>query len=308
VVDLPKKKATPKPKRSDYRVVKWLRAAGVAAQLLGWGGLMLADWFWVGAIFIYLGFLLLAVDVAFEPGFRGKWKQKWVIWISILIAAIVFTWGVVWVDGPLPIFAMATDGEYPSGTEIAGIKWIPEFTELNIDIENPKDRAYEDLNLLIRPNEAVAAIAQTSGISDVSFEDKNNLSFHVLDSNLDTGNSTAVPFELLATDAGYKVRCGRLGPHTHLKIVMAIADIKWDPSPKTPDIPIDQIVRDSREIIKYRFDDFSSYWFGHKEGDLYARRPSVKWMKVDGTYVLSHRRRTISKKITVAGNLLIKRQ
>jgi len=305
IANIEKPAQSPKSRRKKLPgIVKWLRTAGGAAELFGWGGLVLADWFWVGVAAIYLGFALLALDVWFEP----DRKTKTIIGVAILVFTVAFSWGVVFVEGPLPINVFATDGEYPIGTVISGVSWRPQFTELNVDIENPKDRPYEDLNLVIRPTSAVAVLAQTSGISDVSFEDKNGLSTHILDLDPRTGISKAIPLVLLATDAGYRVRCGRLPARDHLRIVMALADIKWDPSPLPTGTPIEQSFQDPNYMLRIKNDDFSTYWLGYREGSVYASRPtSTEWLKVEGDYTVGHRRRTVSLKVQIGGKITLKR-
>jgi len=55
----PKKPKSPKRKSKLHPIVRWLRTAGITAELFGWTGLLLVGWFWPAAIFIYAGFLLL---------------------------------------------------------------------------------------------------------------------------------------------------------------------------------------------------------------------------------------------------------
>ena len=293
-------------------MVKWLRTAGGAAELFGWGGLMLGDWFWFGVVSIYLGFALLALDVGFEPDFRNKWGPKLSIWGVLLVVVVAFSWVIVFVNGPLPVSAFATDGEYPAGYMISGISWKPQFTELDVDLTNPTDSAYQDLNIVLRPTSPVAAIAQVTDIADVSFEDKNSFSTHMLDLNLQTGVSKAIPLVLVATDAGYRVRCGRLPSHDDLKVVMALADMKWPTASNVPrGAPFEEQVRDMNYLFRVKFDDFSTYWLGYRDGDIYATRPrptSTEWLKVDGDYTVGHRRRTISQKVQFGGALTIKPQ
>jgi hypothetical protein len=64
---------------------------------------------------------------------------------------------------------------------LAGIQWRPEFTELQVFIVNSTDKAYEDLNLVIRPTIPVVAVEQVSKIPGVSFEDKNNMMTRLVD-------------------------------------------------------------------------------------------------------------------------------
>jgi hypothetical protein len=300
------KTTDPRPPKRNKKLpplVRWLRAIGLAAVLFGWGGLVREDSFWVGAIAIYLGFAVLVLDIWFEPDFRNSWKTKVTISGIILLVVIAFSWRIVFLDAPLPIAAFSTSGEYPIGTVISGIAWRPQFTELDMDIRDPTDRPYEDLNLVVRPDSAIAAIAQATGLYGVSFEDKNGVTTHLVDFDTRTGNSKAVPLVLVATDAGYKVRCGHLPAQSSLKIVMALTDIKWNP---TPPVDFEESFKDPNYMLRFKFDDFSTYWLGYKDADVYAPRPkSSEWLRVDGSYVVSHRRRNISQKFQIGGNIIM---
>jgi hypothetical protein len=299
-------KPKPKPKRKPklHPMVKWLRTIGPAAEAFGWGGLLLADWFWFAVACIYVGFLALIVDVWLEPDLRGKLKWQLSASAVLLLLTSAFSWGVVFVKAPLPVEAHETDGEYPAGTVIAGIKWRPEFTELSVDIENPEDRAYEDLNIVIRPNNAVAEVAQKSSVSDVTIVDADEFAMDLVAKIGQTKKQLAFPVVLIATDSGYRVRCGRLPGHTHLRIVMALVDIKWNPQTPNPNLSTTQILSDPNYMMKVRSDNFRTYWLGYKEGNDYTLRPkSTEWMKVEGTYVVAHRKRSISEKIEIGGSM-----
>lgn len=290
-------------KRKAPAIVKWLRAAGIAAELFGWGGLVLAHWFWAGIVTIDLGFLFLALDIWYEPDLSEKWKIKLLVSAIVIGLAVAFTWSTVFEQAPLPVSAIVTDGEYSAGTVVSGIDWSPEFTELDVDIQNPTDDAYEDLDVVIRPTSAVAAIAQVTNVPDVSFEDKDGISTHAVDYDTRTGNSRAMPLILLATDAGYRVRCPHLPAHGDIKIVMALADIKWDPPPRQPGGPPSMSIWDPNYMMRFKTDDFSTFWLGYKGADVYANRPtSSEWLRADGDYMVGYRKRTISQKIQIMGN------
>jgi hypothetical protein len=96
---------------------KWIRNAGIASELLGWGSAMLAGQFLIGAIFIYLGFLLLAIDPWIEPDLRGKTLWKLLITFFMLLFAAAFSWGMVFIDHTLDITGLITDAEYAQGTK-----------------------------------------------------------------------------------------------------------------------------------------------------------------------------------------------
>lgn len=298
-----------KTKPKLYPILKWLRGAGIAAEFFGWGGLLLAWWFWPAVVVIYLGFVLLSLDLWFEPDLRKTplWRIGGIT--LMVLFAVAFSLGIVFVNAPLGVSAMMTDAEYPAGTVIAGIAWKPQFTEVQIWINNSSDRNYDDLDLVVRPSSAVAAIAQLTNLPGVSFEDKNGLGVRLMDINPTKSTSNVVPLILLATDAGYRIRCPHFPAKTMLKIVIALADIKWNPPANQSQIPIEQRVRDRDYILRLKFDDFSTYWQGHQNGDVYAPRPtSGEWMKVEGSYTVAERRRDISQRIAVGGELTIKQQ
>jgi hypothetical protein len=284
-------------------LVKWLRGIGAAALVLGIGAGMLPDHFLGGVVLCYAGFAALALDACFEPQFTRKRKLCTVA--VILALAALFSWIYVFVPAPLDLNARATDGEFPAGTVISGISWKPEFTKLEVDISNPTDRSYEDLNLVLRPTTAVAEIAQSTNISDVTFEDRLHLNQDLLNINPETGMRRAIPLVIVATDAGYRVRCGRLSAHQDLRIVLALVDVKWNPSPKDPNGKLYEQARDPNYILRIKMSDYSTYWLGYKDGDHFSARPVPDWMSIEGTYLAAHRLRTVSQKVTIGGIVTI---
>jgi len=298
-----------KPKR--HPMLNWVIKAGIASECFGWGALLLAGWFWTATALIYLGFALFAVDVWAEPELRNKmfWRIAGVA--SVALCAAAFSWGIVLVKAPLDVGAFMTNAEYPAGTVIAGIQWRPEFTEVQVWLGNNTDKNYDDIDVVLRPSMPIAAIGQTSNFPGVSFEDKNGISVRLMDIDLGAGQkATAIPMVLLATDAGYRIRCPHLPAHSTLKITIALADIKWNPRPQqNPPVPLLQQVRDKDYMLRIKQDDFSTYWLGHIDGGVFAPRPtSTDRMKIDGTYYVAQRTRTISKFIDAGGNLTIKTQ
>ncbi len=99
------------------------------------------------------------------------------------------------------------------------------------------------------------------------------------------------------------MRCSKLPAKSTIQVVIALTDIKWDPKPRL-DILAAQLLADPNYMLKIKNDDFSAYWYGYKDGDVYATRPtSSEWLKVDGTYIVGHRKRTISQKVMIGGKV-----
>jgi hypothetical protein len=222
------------------------------------------------------------------------------------LLAGAFSWGIVFVKAPLHVAAFVTDAEHPSGTTIAGISFRPEFTELQVRILNPSDRAYEDLSLVIRPTEPVAAIAQLTNLPGVSFEEKNGFFSRTMSIEPGETKANAIRLDLLATDAGYRMHCGRLPAGAFITIVIALADIKW--TPQKSKRPAYENVHDKDFVQRHKMEDFSTYWLGYKDADVYAPRPNPWWVKVEGEYNVALRTRSISQKVDIAGKLNIRRR
>jgi hypothetical protein len=235
--------------------VAWLRVAGVAGQVFGWAGLAWGGpLFWFGSPLFYISLACLCLDLCYEPNLRPR--TKIIATLVFILFAGVLSWKLIFVGAPLDVSAFVTDGDWPLGTTIADIPFRPEFTELRVSIRNSSDRSYDDLNIVVRPDVAVAGIGQTSNIPGVSFEDKNGLNTRMLEVNTQTNQSKVVPLILLATDAGYRIRCPHLQSGAAIEIVLAIADVRWNPSPPGSGGQI----RDVNYVLRWKSDDFSTYW------------------------------------------------
>lgn len=300
----PKRPRIKKPKR--HPMLNWIIKAGIGSECFGWGALLLAGWFWPAAILIYAGFALFAIDAWCEPELKDKTFWRVVILLVICSFAATFSYGIVFVKAPLGVSALMTDATYPAGTQISGIAWRPEFTEVQVWINNDTDKNYDDLNLVLRPVSAIASIGQASTLPGISFEEKNHESVRLMAGQIN--QMSAIPLALLATDGGYRVRCQHLPSHSTLEITLALADIKWNPKPLgTNPAPFQDRVREKDYMLRVKDDDFSTYWFGHPDGDIYAPRPtSSETMKVEGEYFVAQRTRKISQKISIGGKFSVK--
>jgi len=182
----------------------------------------------------------------------------------------------------------------PTGTVVGGITWRPEFRELDVIVNNPTSRSYADLNLLLQPHVPIAAIGQVNNISDVTFEDRFGNSMHQALINTASGGGVLNPLVLADTDAGYKIRCNKLPANSSLKIVIAIAEVKWNP---TPFNPLQHTIFDSDYILRIQNtsnEDHGTYtyWYGHANADLFTPEPATPaTLAVDGTYFAMQRQR-----------------
>jgi hypothetical protein len=274
------------PERSLGRsLLVYLRTLGAVSVILGLAALMQGpEYFWWFAGLICAAFALIAIDIFFE-----SWPRRGIRWIgfpAMSLAAAAFSFFVVFADVPLQIQATFSNARYADGVVIGGIKWRPDYAEMTVEITNPTTKNYDDIAILLRPDFPIAAIAQSSNLSGVSFEDK--LSSTV---RLQLGGE-GIPKALVATDVGYRIRCERLPRKTTLKIEIALVDIKWNPDPKKSAV---EGLLAKNELLRIYYMDHGYYWFGHPQfEDVFAPRPRAsQTVKAEGDYTAVLRRRHI---------------
>lgn len=203
----------------------------------------------------------------------------------------------------LRVLTVATDKKYVTGTVIEGILWQPYYTELDVVINNPTDASYEDVNILIRPDYPVAKIAQMSNLSDVSFEDKDGLTMRTTIEEQPTPNSPwspALVFSFVATNAGYKVHCGRIPPDSSLKLVLALVDMKKSNVFSHGVVPPNVNIRDFSSELNFQ-PGGESYWFSADVTNpvIYASRPTPKTLTVEGGYLADSKRQRFKQKVPI---------
>src|ERR1041385_4058755 len=187
---------------------------------------------------------------------------------------------------PLPVTSLVTSMGYAKGTVIAGITWRSPYTELDLILTNMSDENYDDLNVTIKPNHAVADIKQLSNLGGVSFEDFGGFTSRPTIQDLSKSYVTPMPF--IATDAGYRVHCDRIPAKSSLRIVMALVDLKKAKA----QAPNQQIVGEITESdIQAEFNAKSlidgsllTYWYGDPDNlFFYAERPEKVTVQISGS-------------------------
>jgi hypothetical protein len=127
---------------------------------------------------------------------------------------------------PLPSMGFSVLGsstDYPSGTVIGGIPWNSKYCDLRVTIY-PHAQDFDDLDIMLRPDEPIAGIGQISNIPDVSFlinTTVNIPAFGLI--NPSTGWTQAYATTELAFSGGFRFRCPKLPRNSSFQIVMAIA-------------------------------------------------------------------------------------
>ena len=123
-------------------------------------------WWIAGQGYVFV--LVALAEIWLDPLFRKKLLRP-ILSLGVMAGCIWFTLAVVFVAAPLRINAVCHSSHYPSGTELDGIKWQPYFSDLRFIVSNDSDADYEDLDIELKPDMAVADIKQEDDTPNVSF-------------------------------------------------------------------------------------------------------------------------------------------
>lgn len=210
------------------------------------------------------------------------------------LTLVVQSWG----KSKLVVWALTSSAEYPDGTMVGGIEFKPQFTEATITIKNVAGENLNDINLLFQFDQPIAAISQQSAVPNVSFAEKNGMAAGFMLADPKTGKAIKVPsIVLLATDAGYRMRCPRLTDGETIRLVVVLTNITPAPHPDYSNLPFEEQVTKKEIVATVKTGAGETYWMGHRDGDVYGPKQPPQWLKVEGTYELSKTSHSITQKI-----------
>jgi len=160
-------KSTPARKSPSW--LAYLLEIGAFSIVFGGGTLMWQN-FVIGTSCVYVGLLLLALDLYFRLRDRRGWKSKWPILFPLLLA-ILFTY--YWTLKPAPLYLAALDfgkGIPDADGKIGGISWKDGFYEIQLSVANHTDDDYTDVRIWVRTDEYIANIGKLGKCLDGSVE------------------------------------------------------------------------------------------------------------------------------------------
>jgi hypothetical protein len=202
---------------------------------------------------------------------------------------------------PFHVLASIRSGDYPSGTVIADIKWIPEFTELRVALVNPTDMDYERVDLFLDPDESIAKIGQASAVAGVSFigdvtKEESDIGgvyamFPEIQAKDQSGRVINIPVvQILAPR--YRVKCQTIAKKSSVQLTLAIAKLRNDPDVHTFSIAPAKYDGDTSlsPTIFVSRDDASRVTFERI-------RPTK--IRIQGTYTAASRERSIDETVMI---------
>jgi hypothetical protein len=185
----------------------------IPSLVFGLGFTMIQRNFWAG-----IALMTVAIPLFWWMIFRVfRTEERYQRLSGVLITSALYLL-ILWillVPAPLDVLLFAEPGNYPEGTNIYGIEWKPNFSELGIVLTNDTDIDYTNLDVYLRTDLMIANGGVAPGTNQCSIEaDLPGVS--IADARLtatdEKGNKFSLPVfdrsrPIIATD--YRMRCAR---------------------------------------------------------------------------------------------------
>jgi hypothetical protein len=184
---------------------------GVGYSLATAGG----PYFWSGVIVANSAFAWVLADWWIFSRASSSSKR-------LLLAALVsvfFAGGFDWMafrPAPLGVFLIAEDRNYPTGTEIFGIKWENGLSELRMLVTDESGGDYSNLQILVRSDLMIRAAGSDSSSCLYGSWLPTQLGAETL-----TSEETSTPI-VHSFATVYKISCDKLAAHGKLEVVLAV--------------------------------------------------------------------------------------
>jgi hypothetical protein len=231
-----------RPKFLDYVIIRLSVPLGFAA--IG-AGLMLANLWLLGVILLYLGLGLFALDVAYEEFFR-RWPMAIRVSSGITYALLIVFASHEWIflPAPMEVTPFSNVTEYGPGSKLHDIDWLPRYSQLRVDINNPTSTDYDSFDAQLTTDLVINHLVQVGGLSQCEIEGihginepahwqhmQRNQPVGPIDDPLseyqviprDKNGNAIVPF--MGSDWTYRIRCDKIAAHNRLQLFGALVVI-----------------------------------------------------------------------------------
>jgi len=286
---------------------------GLVGPTLFFTGLQLMPTYPIlGICICYFAFVIALFEIIYEPWILRKPIHFQVGLIVILLFfSDLFT---IQIFHFRDIRTIAQIVEAEAGSNIAGIKWYEQFSELRVAIHNPDEDRYRDINVIVRPDAWVydAAIFDTppdhckvekapaNGPSLMIGETKKSatsMTLYNFFGRLEMHDSAGNPYYEIATVAGYRLTCDALEPSSTVQLVFATVTLN----------PMSESIMRSGSQIEPGKWGFHGVELRPPPGhivnpveDFFGSKPTPTAVEIDGIYKYGALRHRIKRALKVA--------
>jgi hypothetical protein len=167
---------------------------------------------------------------------------------------------------PLKFYASTPQtADYPPGTDVAGIKWKPYYTDLRVNVSNPTLRDYVQFDATIRTDLIILQIVEATGVANckiIAYPNDPDAphNFMMVDGSLlitSRHGRTQIPLLLnpgsFASES-YRLLCDQIPRESSLEFIVAIATLAKPHDPQTFDGFFIGLHNPSWVILKARYE------------------------------------------------------
>lgn len=280
------------------RAVRYFHRAGAfSAVASGMSLLLLPDAYPYFVFFACAAILLWAAD-AFVELREYRYRYRLVPVVVGVAAILVFSKQFIFVPLPLSESVWSTGGAYQPGSIVNGIPWSSKFRDIHVTIANDSEYDYTQLTFLLRPKHSVIAASLVTTLAKVSVSRENPMtSFDLQLWHRQTGVRTDIPVDWVASTGGFRIRADVLPSHSHIEVLLAVADINQ------------KKVKTAGDYLSgpWGFGRNGQFWFRWQgftlTDDFFLHSPSDV-VKIKGTYTAFYRHKRVFDKLPVPEPML----
>jgi len=179
--------------------------------------------FWLGTGLFYLVLLTSFIQIRYEFRWGKETVQRRVAWLAVLLVALIFSYEVAFYPANLQITANSFEGLYPSGTDVYGITWDEDMSDLRLDLYNSTDRNFEKVVMTVEvPKLFIHGQHQVTKFPGVDLQPKT----HELHIKHDNGNGKPSKEENKSVEnyTTVSVSIEKIPKHSTVGLIFAITD------------------------------------------------------------------------------------
>lgn len=152
---------------------EWILVLGLPSLALGLGaGMMGLAGYWPGVFIVYAALVFFLVDLWMLREIRQSLQK---LGSTVIVVGIVLLTWYVFRPAPLGSEIKFVATGYTEG-DVDGFEWKPQFADVRVTLNIPKDANYEDLDVVFDPGEGeVMQMAQLSAWPDVTLSPTNTI-------------------------------------------------------------------------------------------------------------------------------------
>jgi hypothetical protein len=186
----------------------------------GWG--VISTSFPVGVFIILGGFLLLYLEIIFEPGLLNT--SLFIQCVLMAICLFFVGWffvSVIAAPARLDLEADVTSAPHFNGDALGGIKWTDKQIDLRVWIRNPTTVNYEKVDIVVDTNAYIEGVGQLQAIPTCTIGLSNGIEAHATLTDPSGTKHLVSPPVGSTLGVGYRVVCDKFPARSAIQLILA---------------------------------------------------------------------------------------